>query len=209
MKKAGIYTGLVALSLLSITGGMSAHAADTKVKDTTGTLTFTQGTVNPGALELDAAGLPTALNFGSAAIDYTGATNLKATVDGKQASAVTTGNLKVTDERGNNVGWKVKVNQASQFENAGKTKTLTGAVLSMTTGAIANVGGTAPTGGKASQKIDFTPGTAEEMFVANANEGDGISQLPISQFDLSVPGTAPKAAEAFTTPITWTLSDTI
>lgn len=204
MKKTWIYTAMAAMSLLSVAGGMSVHAADTKVQDTTGTLTMNAGTVM-----MDATGIPTDLNFGSAVIDYKGATNLKATVDGKQASAATTGYLGVTDSRGSSAGWKVKVNQTAQFENAGKTKTLTGAKLSMTTGAITNTAGTAPTGGKAGQKVDFTPGTAVEMFVANANEGDGINQMPITEFDLNVPATGVKAADTFTAPITWTLSDTI
>lgn len=213
MKKTFIFSGMVAVSLLATTAGaMKVHAADAKVQDTTGTVTFEAGTgggSSIGGLNLDGDSklIPADLNFGSTKIKYDSDTTLKATSDGNQSSAATTGKLKITDERGTASGWKVKVEQTKQFQSNGKE--LTGAVLSMTTGNVTNIGGTTPTGGMLNQKVELTPNTAVDIFKANANEGDGISELSINEFGLKIPGAAPKSAGAYSTAITWTLSDTI
>lgn len=206
--------GMLTLGVFAVNGLMattSVAADDT----TNGIVTFNGGNINvdptkpidpdnPGGGSISL--LPTQLNFGSTAISYTADTKLKATTDGNQSSAVTTGAVRINDSRGTSAGWKMKVNQ-TQFKNG--TNELTGAELSLTTGQATNTGGVLPTGGAIDQKATLTPGADFEVFKANAGEGNGISELPIKQFDLMIPASAAKTAGQYTTTITWTVSETI
>lgn len=200
MKKQLFLTS-VALVGMSTIGTTTSFAASTP-STTKGVLTFDQGT-----LSLDPTQVPTNLNFGSSAISYNADTTQVATTDGGQASTPTTGKMHVEDLRGNAAGWTLKVNQ-SQFKNSANTE-LTGTQLTLTTGQVTNVGGTAPSGGKINQAVTLNPGTETELLKANQTEGNGVSELPISKFEIKIPASAAKLTGEYSSTITWTLSDTI
>ncbi|EGO9490487.1 WxL domain-containing protein [Enterococcus faecalis] len=213
MKKF-VLTGGLLLSTLMVANGCLG-GSEARAETTNGQVTFNGGSITidpdkPTDPSDPSAGtillLPTTLNFGSTAISYNADTNLKATTDGNQSSPVTTGAIRIEDMRGTNAGWVVKVNQ-TQFKNG--TNELTGAEISITTGQATNVGGTIPTGGEINKKTTLTPGTEMELFKANTTEGNGISELPLNQFDLMVPAATAKTAGQYTTTITWTVSETI
>lgn len=213
MKKFVLTSGLLLSTLMVANGFLGGSEASAETSN--GQVAFNGGVIHivpekPVDPSDPSAGtsvlIPTDLNFGSTAISYTEDANLKATEDGNQSSKVTTGAVRIEDMRGTNAGWVVKVNQ-TQFQNG--TNELTGAELSLTTGQATNIGGTMPTGGKIDKKVTLTPGTEIELFKANANEGNGISELPLNQFDLIVPAVAAKTAGQYTTTITWTVSETI
>lgn len=211
MKKF-VLTGGLLLSTLMVANGCLG-GSEARAETTNGQVTFNGGTVNIVPDEVDPSNpsgkillLPTDLNFGSTAISYNADTHLKATADGNQSAKETTGAIRIDDMRGTNAGWVVKVNQ-TQLKNG--TNELTGAEFSLTTGQATNVGGTIPTGGEINKKVTLTPGTEMELFKANKGEGNGISKLPLNQFDLMIPAATAKTAGQYTTTITWTVSETI
>lgn len=193
--------GILSLGFLAVSvNELSMPTLAFADESTTGNVMFNGGGVNMETT------LPAQLNFGTTVISYTNDTNLVATIDGNQSSSATTGIIRVNDTRGTNVGWKMKVNQ-TQFKSG--TDELTGAQLSLVTGNPTNIGGTVPTGGAINQKVTLDPGVDFEIFKANTNEGNGISELEINQFNLMVPASTSKKAGQYTTTITWTISDTI
>uniref|UniRef100_UPI00359C2F6D WxL domain-containing protein n=1 Tax=Enterococcus faecalis TaxID=1351 RepID=UPI00359C2F6D len=211
-QKAGEYTVTYAYNGQTVDTHLKVKAIHTN--ETEGHVTITKGSIDidpdkPIDPEHPDAGstllLPDQLNFGSTTISYDEDVNLKATKDGKPESEATTGTIRINDKRGTNTGWVVKVNQ-TQFKQ--EDSELTGAELSLTTGEATNVGGVVPTGGMINQKAKLTPGEETEIFKANANEGSGISELPIQQFDLKVPSTTDKKTGKYVTTITWTVSET-
>jgi|GEM_PF-721611 len=214
-QKAGEYTVTYAYNGQSVDTHLTVkEKANDHANETEGHVTITKGSIDidpdkPTDPEHPDAGstllLPDQLNFGSTTISYDEDVNLKATKDGKPESEATTGTIRINDKRGTNTGWVVKVNQ-TQFKQ--EDSELTGAELSLTTGEATNVGGVVPTGGMINQKAKLTPGEETEVFKANANEGSGISELPIQQFDLKVPSTTDKKTGKYVTTITWTVSET-
>lgn len=211
MKKSAIYLGMAALTLLSTAGGTMVHAADV------GTPTKTNGTVTlqaptQGAITLDTTKLPSTLNFGSTEIKYTADVDQIATDNVGQTPTPTTTTVEVTDNRGDNTkGWKLELGQANQFISAKGKKELDGAQFNITTSDVTNVGGVTPTDGQIKQTFSLTPGekNAVTLLAAKKGEGDGISTMKITKYDLNVPGTSHKESDTYKSSLTWTLSDTI
>lgn len=200
MKRQLLLTGLAIVAMNTI--GTTTSFATTTPSTTKGVLTFNQGT-----LSLEPTQIPTDLNFGSSAISYKSDMTQMATTDGGQDSNPITGKMHIEDLRGTAAGWTLKVNQ-SQFKNSANAE-LTGTQLSLTTGQVTNVGGTAPSEGKINQKVALNPGTDTELLKANQAEGNGVSELPISRFEIKIPASAAKITGEYSSTITWTLSDTI
>ncbi|MGX7245959.1 WxL domain-containing protein [Enterococcus quebecensis] len=211
MKK---FTGVTLLSglLLSAFGFSSqALAVDKDTKATNATVTYTQGdmTIDPGDGTIG-SGLPANLNFGSHKIQNKAAEKWTATEGGVENGTITTGKLNINDERGNKAGWSVKVAQTDQFKEKEGTAVLENAALTITTGAVTNIGGTAPTGGQINGSFTLAPGVGGEQLVfgAKATTGDGISTLALTKFELAVPAATAKKAVEYQSSLTWTLSDT-
>lgn len=211
MKKSAIYLGMAALTLLSTAGGTMVHAADVGTpKETSGTVTLQAPTT--GGVTLDTAKLPTDLKFGSTEINYAKDVDQIATDDGKQASTPTTTTVEVTDNRAdNNAGWKLQLAQDSQFTGNTSKEKLDSAQFNITTSTATNVGGVTPTGGKIDTTFTLTPDKAAIILFATdqKGEGQGISTMKITKYDLNVPGTSHKESDTYKSSLTWTLSDTI
>lgn len=183
----------------------TAYAADSKT--TNGKVEYEAGgtSIDPGDGTLN-GGLPTDLNFGKHQIQNAVNETWVATVDGVQASDLTTGKLIVNDNRGTAVGWNVKVKQNGEFKSG--TDVLAGTELVITTGTATNAGGTVPTTGAIGSTLSLSPNDEKVIFGAEVAEGEGQSTLPLSKFELNVPTTAKKKATEYSTTLTWTLADT-
>lgn len=145
--------------------------------------------------------------------------------DGRAA----TGNyVQVTDKRGNNEGWTLKVKQNGQFAAASTLNdTLTGSAVSLIDAAVDSKSTAVfPT---AAATIDLDPAGAESL-VMSAKDGEGNGTFvdvwgdveTVKETDrngvevdaevnkaitLSVPGSTPKDAVKYSTLLTWSLSD--
>lgn len=130
--------------------------------------------------------------------------------------------VQVTDNRGTNAGWTLKVKQNGQLTNAtALNSTLTGAQISLNNGTAvsAMTGVTAPT---TVSSITLNPSGAEAVVMsaaANTGAGTWIDAFGIIEtvdgaeknkaITLFVPGSTPKDAVKYSTTLTWTLSDVV
>jgi len=124
--------------------------------------------------------------------------------------------VQVNDSRGVYTGWSLSVTQAAQFDNNGHA--LTGASLTLGQGAIQGAGTDNPADVSAATTT-LVPGTASGTILgATSGHGSGNNLLNFGNVDgktdadkavtLAVPGATTKYAGAYTTDLTWTLSDT-
>lgn len=122
--------------------------------------------------------------------------------------------VQVTDVRGGDFkGWSLKVKQNGDFK-APSGSVLKGAAVSIKNGNVLHGNGGSSTISGVSQTISVTTADSDVMG-AKAGEGYGSWLYRMGTKDtagtsvsLTVPGDAPKVAEAYTTTLTWTLSDT-
>lgn len=205
MKKqfALLIAGLFAGSILAFS--TSAHAVDTTTVDyTDGGITF-----DPQVPGNASASLPQSLNFGSHAIQTKADETWVATSDGDQESPVTTGQVAISDNRGNSsTGWTVKVNEPTQF--TANSSPLTGAALSFTVGTLTNNVNAAPTGTRIANgaKTTMLVNQSVSVLTAQPNEGAGETALPITKFELNVPKDTAKQQAQYQTTLVWTFSAT-
>ncbi|MFC4652305.1 WxL domain-containing protein [Lactococcus nasutitermitis] len=140
--------------------------------------------------------------------------------------------VQVSDNRGTFAGWSLYVNWDGQFRRQGadasSTKAgdvLTGAELTFNSGAANNLATSITPTAVSSYTLGETTG-ANEQLVMNATQGRGMGTSVVeygasSDYDgtytstgskspitLSVPGSTVKAADTYTTNLTWTLSST-
>ncbi|HHT7189464.1 TPA: WxL domain-containing protein [Bacillus cereus] len=179
---------------------------------------------NPGTagpLSIDYA---SSLDFGKNKIsgkDETYYANPQTYTDGV---APTANYVQVSDKRGTNAGWTLKVSQAGQLKNeATQNKELTGAEIKITSvEAASNAAGIEK---PVTQNITLDPNGAESL-VMSANEGagagtwvgrfgsledveiDGETVKKNKAVSLTIPGKTAKDAVAYSTKLNWTLSDT-
>lgn len=141
--------------------------------------------------------------------------------DGKPTGDVKKGPnyVQITDNRGTETGWTLKVKQDGQFLSEGKhaedkQAELTGAQLVLNNGhVVTNSASAKPTG---TAKITLDPTGAEaDVMVAKDKEGAGTYLLDWGtdeatggqSVDLTVPGSTTKYAEKYATKLVWTLTD--
>lgn len=121
--------------------------------------------------------------------------------------------VQITDNRGTEAGWILKVKQNNQFKTA-KDQLLTGAKITLMNGNIVtNSASAKPTG---TEKINLDPNGAESI-VMNAASGQGAGTYLMDwgtdvasaakSISLEVPGSTTKYASEYTTTFTWTLSE--
>ncbi|MBO0448996.1 WxL domain-containing protein [Enterococcus sp. MJM12] len=146
----------------------------------------------------------------------------------KDGTAATPNYVQISDNRGNNAGWTLKVKQNGQFKAASALNdTLTGSVVKLVSPTVAsNSTAVHPT---AASVIELNPDASESLVMsAKAGEGAGTyvdrwgSVETVKETDkdgtqvdaqvtkaitLSVPGSTPKDAVKYSTTLTWSLSD--
>ncbi|MCU5380490.1 WxL domain-containing protein [Bacillus cereus] len=124
--------------------------------------------------------------------------------------------VSVTDKRGTNVGWKLKVKQDGQFKSG--TNELTNAALTLSNPVVNSVTAMeyAPT--PFSKDVTLTPGGAA-VEITTAAKGKGMGDWTTAfgkgsdqgkeSVSLFVPGTTAKVKDAkYSATLTWTLEDT-
>lgn len=146
----------------------------------------------------------------------------------KDGRTATPNYVQVSDNRGNNAGWTLKVKQNGQFQAAGTLNdTLTGSAVKLASPTV-NSNSTAvfPT---AAATIELDPAGAESLVMsAKVNQGAGtysnrwgtvetvketdkdgneVDAEVTKAVTLEVPGSTPKDAVKYSTTLTWSLSD--
>lgn len=121
----------------------------------------------------------------------------------------------VTDNRGGAKGWKLQVKQNGQFKTTAGEE-LTGAMMSFKNGQSASES-TSPVPSVVKDSFDLTTdgtGAVEDIMAATAGEGAGTwvyrfgdDVTKSESVTLSVPGKTTKMADAYSTSLTWTLTD--
>lgn len=123
--------------------------------------------------------------------------------------------VQVTDNRGTETGWTLKVKQEGQFVSS-KGKELTGAELKFNNGVI-NTASSSTKPSELKTTFSLSPdgkGVAEKIMAAKSGEGAGTYLLVFgddktggNSISLSVPGKTTKYADEYATKLTWTLED--
>lgn len=122
--------------------------------------------------------------------------------------------VQVTDNRGTEMGWTLRVNQEGQFVSEKTGSVLNGAVISFNNGRVV----TASESGKpvGQEKIVLnSDGAQSDVIAASVGNGAGTYLFTWGDKDsagesieLSVPGATTKYAEKYSTKLIWTLTDT-
>ncbi|MHC9537427.1 WxL domain-containing protein [Dellaglioa sp. BT-FLS60] len=194
MKLSRILVSSMALMSLSALA-TPAFAADVNSKDSKADATFTENTTDPeGDLTLTHV---SDISFGSKEISGSDITYPVDTV---------TANAKVTDNRGSNAGWTVKVAN-TEFATDAKDA-LTAATFELTNSSSTNDNGDKYIATPAkSVKLDGS-GNAVDYSAAKANTGMGVTESNFADGALTVPGTTKKVKDTlYTSTLTWTLTD--
>ncbi|KAJ61005.1 WxL domain-containing protein [Enterococcus faecalis] len=121
--------------------------------------------------------------------------------------------VQVTDNRGTEAGWTLKLNQASQFTSA-SGKELTGAVITFKNGNVVTTSESEKPAGKETITLNSD---GSQSVVMSAKEGSGAGTYLLGwgsdasaakeSIELSVPGSTTKYAEKYATKLVWTLTD--
>ncbi|MGM0258655.1 hypothetical protein IGK73_000490 [Enterococcus sp. AZ102] len=183
------------------------------------------GEVTPGTAGPLSIDFASSLQFGEQKITsttetYYAATQKYTTKDGTATEGPNY--VQVTDNRGTEKGWVLKVKQNGQFKNT-DGKELVGAKITLNQGnVVTNSSSTKPVG---KEIIELTPASdtpdsenyGAESIVMNAEKGGGAgtylhawgsdAETAAKSIALEVPGSTTKYATQYTTTFTWILSE--
>lgn len=158
------------------------------------------------ALTMDRTNLPTQLNFGRHAIQTKKSETWRATANGDQSAAATTGILRINDTRNRQKKWQVKVRQSTNWVNG--TRTLPAAELRVQLGTV----NSSFTDGRVVLPDNATIALQQNVeknvvTLENAASTGGLT-VNFSQFNLFVPEKTPKFQGQYRATVVWTVSDT-
>lgn len=121
--------------------------------------------------------------------------------------------VQVSDNRGTETGWTLKVKQNAQFKTA-EDQELTGAKITLSNGNVVTGSQSAKPTGVATFSLDPS---GSESLVMSAKNGEGAGTYLMdwgnsvdtakNSIALEVPGSTTKYAKAYQTTFTWTLTD--
>ena len=188
------------IPMLMVTASMLPVVGLAEEKDTNAVVEYESGNLvlNPNNA------LPDDLNFGSHPIQTTNSEEWLATTDGVQTSPAVTSSIEVSDNRGDESGWVVKLMQMTQFQTTTNIE-LEDAQLVIAFGAITNNLGLPPTLSTANMDLDVTIGTSSDLIYADEGEGIGETALAIDQFSLEILADTQKVPEQYTAELNWTI----
>lgn len=191
---------LVALLLLGSTWSIKEVLAD---KDTDAVVEYDSGNLvlDPNAV------LPDDLDFGTHEIQTLNPETLVAMVEDPEEEdefIPVTSAVEVSDNRGDESGWVVKLAQVEQFETASEA-VLEDAQLQITYGTLANNLNLLPSISVAGGMTPVSIGTASDLIVAAEGQGIGETVLPINQFALHILADTAKVPELYTAELNWTI----
>ncbi|GMC09707.1 cell surface protein [Enterococcus thailandicus] len=120
--------------------------------------------------------------------------------------------VQVTDNRGTEAGWSLKVNQEGQFTST-SGKELTGATISFKNGRVVTASDSGKPVGPETIVLN-ADGSQSDVMAASVGNGAGTylytwgtATTASESIELSVPGSTTKYAEKYSTKLTWTLTD--
>lgn len=121
--------------------------------------------------------------------------------------------VQVSDKRGTEEGWTLRVQQDSQLMSEKTNKELVGAEITIENGSIvSNSASALPS--EVTAKLNLSDLAQKNVVVASKGEGNGTYVYRMgddatknSSVKLSVPGSTSKMSEKYQTTLTWTLSD--
>jgi hypothetical protein len=120
--------------------------------------------------------------------------------------------VQVTDNRGTEAGWTLKVNQKGQFTST-SGKELTGSVITFKNGSVVTASDSGEPTGPATFALDPS-GVQSDVMAAAAGNGAGTylftwgdADNAAESIELNVPGSTTKYAEKYSTQLNWTLTD--
>ncbi|MFS1155113.1 WxL domain-containing protein [Enterococcus faecalis] len=225
MKKTKVMTLMATTTLGALAlVPMSALAVDGGEYQTNGAIQFAPNTnpTNPvdptgpaGPLSIDYA---SSLSFGEQTITSKNMTYYAETQkykDNAGADQEGPNFVQVSDNRGTETGWTLKVKQNGQFKTEANQE-LTAAKVTLSNGRVVSASQSAkPTTAPAT--IELNPTGAESVVMAAGDKegagtylmswGDSVDTAKTS-ISLEVPGSTTKYAKKYTTTFTWTLTDT-
>ncbi|EKZ0410428.1 WxL domain-containing protein [Enterococcus faecalis] len=121
--------------------------------------------------------------------------------------------VQVTDNRGTEAGWSLKVKQEGQFKST-SGKELTGAAITFKNGNVVTASDSGKPTGPATITLNSDGSQSDVMSAAKGN-GAGTylfnwgtdATTAAKSIELTVPGSTTKYAEKYATKLTWTLTD--
>ena len=121
--------------------------------------------------------------------------------------------VQVTDNRGTEAGWSLKVKQEGQFKST-SGKELTGAAITFKNGNVVTASDSGKPTGPATITLNSDGSQSDVMSAAKGN-GTGTylfdwgtdATTAAKSIELTVPGSTTKYAEKYATKLTWTLTD--
>ncbi|WP_035064803.1 WxL domain-containing protein [Carnobacterium maltaromaticum] len=207
--------GLSVLMSVAILGSQSVEAAEASAGSSKANFELQAGDDTTVPELLDPEIQPPTLNKGPLSLDSVSSFNFPTKKLGSEAKAPleatpvegTKLGLQVTDSRGQDLGWNLKVS-ATAFETADKSLTLKGAVMTIPEGKLTTAQGVDPLLTPSAFKVNLSP-TATSIMSAtttqgrsswsNAFEGNG------EKVTLAVP--AGNKVASYVSTITWSLED--
>ncbi|MEG2753649.1 MAG: WxL domain-containing protein [Carnobacterium sp.] len=207
--------GLSVLMSVAILGSQSVEAAEASAGSSKANFELQAGDNTTVPELLDPEIQPPTLNKGPLSLDSVSSFNFPTKKLGSEAKAPleatpvegTKLGLQVTDSRGQDLGWNLKVS-ATAFETADKSLTLKGAVMTIPEGKLTTAEGVDPLLTPSAFKVNLSP-TATSIMSAtttqgrsswsNAFEGNG------EKVTLAVP--AGNKVASYVSTITWSLED--
>ncbi|MHC5549534.1 WxL domain-containing protein [Carnobacterium maltaromaticum] len=207
--------GLSVLMSVAILGSQSVEAAEASAGSSKANFELQAGDDTTVPELLDPEIQPPTLNKGPLSLDSVSSFNFPTKKLGSEAKAPleatpvegTKLGLQVTDSRGQDLGWNLKVS-ATAFETADKSLTLKGAVMTIPEGKLTTAEGVDPLLTPSAFKVNLSP-TATSIMSAtttqgrsswsNAFEGNG------EKVTLAVP--AGNKVASYVSTITWSLED--
>lgn len=207
--------GLGLLISVAVLGNQSVEAAEASAGSSKANFELQAGDDTTVPELLDPEIQPPTLNKGPLSLDSVSSFNFPTKKLGSEAKAPleatpvegTKLGLQVTDSRGQDLGWNLKVS-ATAFETADKSLTLKGAVMTIPEGKLTTAEGVDPLLTPSAFKVNLSP-TATSIMSAtttqgrsswsNAFEGNG------EKVTLAVP--AGNKVASYVSTITWSLED--
>lgn len=173
----------------------------------------------PGPLSIDFA---SSFQFGEQKIASTdqvyhgAAQQYHKEIDGETVKKTGPNYVQVTDNRGTEVGWTLKVKQNGQFQTATSKRVLDGAAITFENGHVVTASKSENPSG--TQKFTLNP-DATEQIVMDATNGQGSGTYLLdwgtdeenakTSISLAVPGQTTKYAEKYGTSFTWLLTSAV
>lgn len=142
-------------------------------------------------------------------IDLTGSEAFDELAAAYADSDPTVGNLAIEDNRGEAKGWSIKLKQMGEFAiQDTPEKTLGSTTLTFNLGEVNN--NVSDDGiNKFGDQVTIDPtGTEVEVLSAKVGNGAGLTQVPLTNFELNIPANIVKEAAVYTADLNWTVSTT-